>query len=48
MDCIFNKQIPESTENRIIIPPVSKTFINGICKKYSEIYPKELEDIISK
>ena len=47
MDCLFNKYIPESTPTRIIIPPASKTFLNGLCKKYSESYPQELLHILS-
>lgn len=47
MDCLFNNYIPESTPTRIIIPPASKTFINGLCKKYSEEYPEELQEILS-
>ena len=48
MDCFFNKIIPNSTKNIIIIPPISKTFINGIASKYNDSYPIELSNLIGK
>ena len=41
MDCVFNLQIPKSTKERVIIPPSSKTFVNGMANSYSMTYPKE-------
>eukprot|EP00826_Nyctotherus_ovalis_P021881 TRINITY_DN17144_c0_g2_i1.p2 TRINITY_DN17144_c0_g2~~TRINITY_DN17144_c0_g2_i1.p2 ORF type:complete len:165 (+),score=33.81 TRINITY_DN17144_c0_g2_i1:134-628(+) len=41
MDCLFNLQIPKSTKNRVIVPPASKTFINGMANSYSMKYPSE-------
>ena len=43
MDCVFNKLIPESTLDRIILRPTSKTWVNGIAHSYSEDYPIGLE-----
>jgi len=48
MDCIFNKFVPKSTNNRIIIPPTGKTFISGIASTYSENFPKELQPYLSE
>ncbi|OMJ76327.1 hypothetical protein SteCoe_24313 [Stentor coeruleus] len=47
MDCIFNKQIPESTEKIVIIRPSSKTFITGLASSYDETYPKILQSRVS-
>ena len=41
MDCIFNKWIPASTPDKVIIPPVGKTWIDGLAYSYSEVFPKE-------
>lgn len=35
MDCCFNRFIPKSTQDRIVIRPASKTFINGMSESYS-------------
>lgn len=48
MDCIFNKCIPESSNNKIIIRPTSKTFINGLAQSYDTTFPNELSNIISE
>ena len=48
MDFIFNACIPSSTDSLIILPPLSKTFINGLARKYSDRYPHQLENIIEK
>jgi len=48
MDCMFNNFIPPSTNSIIILPPVSKTFINGLAKKYSDSYPRQLEHLLEK
>ncbi len=48
MDYIFNNFIPRSEENKIIIRPTSKTFINGIAQSYDTTYPEELKDYISE
>ena len=41
MDFLFNKYVPISTEERIIIPPEGKTWINGFASKYSTKYQYE-------
>ena len=41
MDCLCNLQIPKSRKNRVIIPPASKTFINGMANSYSMEYQSE-------
>ena len=41
MDCLVNLVIPKSTKNKVIIPPSSKTFVNGMASSYSNTYPKE-------
>lgn len=48
MDFIFNANIPSSTASLIILPPLSKTFINGLAQKYCDKYPPQLENIIEK
>ena len=47
MDCIFNKSIPRSTSNVLIIRPTSKTFITGLAGSYDETYSQLLVDRIS-
>ena len=42
-DCLFNTQIPKSSESRIIIRPSAGTFINGIAKAYDSEYPPQLK-----
>lgn len=47
MDCIFNVLIiPKSSPSKIIIPPIKKTFINGLSSKYSQEYPEQLSTYI--
>ena len=48
MDCLFNKQIPKSTSNKVILRPTSKTFISGIAPSYDTTYPEELREYISE
>lgn len=49
MDCILEKCFtPKSTNSLIIIPPSSKTFINGLAKKYSDDYPPQLKEVLQK
>ena len=36
MDWLFKLQIPYSTENKLIISPLGKTFITGISSVYRE------------
>ena len=48
MDCIFNKLIPLTDEQKIILRPTSKTFINGMAPSYDTTYPEELRDYISE
>lgn len=42
MDFLFNLQIPPSTQFKIVIPPTSKTFINGFSRRYSREIPQNL------
>jgi hypothetical protein len=35
MDCCFNKFIPKSKPDLIVIRPMGKTFINGLAESYS-------------
>ena len=35
MDCCFNRFIPKSTNDMLVIRPASKTFINGMAEAYS-------------
>ena len=58
MDCLFNMQVPKSTEFEYIIRPkgklsltidLGKTFISGLASSYSLAYNHELlKDYISK
>ena len=48
MDFLFNKFIPPSSDSLIILHPVSKTFINGLSQKYSDLYPFQLENLLEK
>ena len=47
MDCLFNKSIPKSTSNKVILEPTSRTFVTGLAGSYDESYPKELSGRIS-
>lgn len=38
MDCLFNKQIPQSSNNELIFPPAGKTFITGLAFSYQFYY----------
>ena len=38
MDWFFNWQIPRNTDTTYIIRPAQKTFVTGICLKYSDAY----------
>jgi hypothetical protein len=35
MDCYFNRFIPKSQSDTIVVRPAGKTFINGMCESYS-------------
>ncbi len=50
MDSCFNKYIPKSTDDMIIIRPAGKTFINGMSEVYSfdEYDPQALKGILTK
>ena len=58
MDCLFNMQVPKSTEFEYIIRPsgkyklfhaVGKTFITGLASSYSMAYNNDLlKNYISK
>ena len=45
MDSIFNKYIPKSTEDMLVIRPGSKTWFNGMAESYSykDYDPKLME-----
>ena len=45
MDCYFNRYIPKSSEDRLIIRPASKTWWNGMSESYSfrDYDPKLME-----
>lgn len=45
MDSLFNLQIPMPTPSKIIIPPTSKTFINGFSRHYSEKIPENIKSV---
>ena len=47
-DWLFNLQIPDSTEQVIILRPVRKTFITGLASHYDEEYPEELKGRLSR
>ncbi len=47
-DALFNRQIPQSTKTKIIIPPSSSTFVNGIAKQYDARYNAELRGKLSE
>lgn len=43
MDCCFNRYIPKSTSDTIIIRPATKTFVNGMAEAFSyKDYKEEL------
>jgi Golgin subfamily A member 7/ERF4 family len=42
MDCLFNRNIPQSSDSKIIIRPNSKTFVTGLASSYDESYPQSL------
>lgn len=48
MDCITNLTIPKSNEHRIVLRPISKTFINGTASCYEIIYDLRLKSHISQ
>ena len=48
MDCLFNNLIPKSQDNKIILRPTSKTFINGIAQSYDTTFPSQLKDILNE
>lgn len=48
MECLFNRYIPDSTKNLIIIKPIGKTFINGLASSYDESFPIELNGKIDE
>lgn len=49
MDSILNNCIiPKNTDSLVKLEPISKTFINGLSKKYSDVYPRELEPHLQK
>lgn len=47
-DCIFNTQIPTSEPTRVIIRPSAGTFVTGIAKQYSEVYPFALDGYVTE
>lgn len=48
MDCLFNKYIPQSDSNKIILRPIGQTFANGLASSYDEEIPPELLDYIDE
>jgi hypothetical protein len=48
MDCLFNTQIPKSTDKLIILRPTSKTFISGLASSYETDFPEQLRGYISE
>ena len=42
MDCLFNLQIPRSTETCVVIRPTGKTFITGVASSYGALYDKKV------
>jgi hypothetical protein len=47
MDCLFNTQIPKSSDKKIILRPTSKTFISGLASSYDTNFPEQLKGYIS-
>lgn len=47
-DCLFNTQIPRSTQTRVILRPASSTFVNGVAKAYQAEYPTQLVGYLSE
>jgi hypothetical protein len=48
MDCLFNTQIPKSSDKKIILRPTSKTFISGLASSYDTNFPEQLKGYISE
>ena len=46
MDCCFNRFIPKSSKDLVVIRPAAKTFINGMSESYS--YEDYKDEDISK
>jgi hypothetical protein len=42
MDCLFNLQVPKSTEFEYIVRPLGKTYISGLARSYSLKYDESL------
>ena len=40
-DCLTNLQIPDSTNNIVVVRPAAKTFITGLASAYEEEYDHE-------
>ena len=37
-DWIFNSQIPDSSNNIVVVRPIAKTFVTGLASAYDEEY----------
>lgn len=48
MECLFNKLVPKSSENKIIIRPMGRTFVTGLSNFYDSSYPPQLEPFIGE
>ena len=48
MDCIFNKYIPPSSSQCVVIPPGGKTWLNGLAERYDDTYPRALEGFMTR
>ena len=40
-DCIFNLQIPQSSDNIVVVRPAGKTFVTGLATAYDEEFDYE-------
>ena len=40
--CIFNRTIPKSTETKLILRPIGRTFVNGLAYEYDLAFPSPL------
>lgn len=48
MDCCFNRFIPESTADVIVLRPHSKTWLNGLAMSYDQKFPRQLDGIMTR
>eukprot|EP00347_Sterkiella_histriomuscorum_P019708 403340592 len=43
LDCIFNRFIPETADELLIVRPDGKTFVNGLAQTFDASYPNDHE-----